>query len=51
VLRLLTRRCGVLSEGQQTQVRALSREQLEALGEALLDFGGMGDLERWLAGE
>ena len=48
VLRLLARRCGPLSEAQQAQVRAMPREQLEALGEALLDFTGMADLESWL---
>jgi predicted transposase/invertase (TIGR01784 family) len=48
VLRQLARRCGVLSEIQQARVRVLSRKQLELLGEALLDFGEMMDLERWL---
>jgi predicted transposase/invertase (TIGR01784 family) len=48
VLRLLARRCGTLSEAQQAQVKALPQEQLEALGEALLDFTGMADLEVWL---
>jgi hypothetical protein len=44
----LTRRCGSISEAQQAQIRALPRQQLEALGEALLDFTGMADLEGWL---
>jgi predicted transposase YdaD len=44
LVRLLTRRCGPLSEAQQAQVRALSRQQLEAL----LDFTGIADLEAWL---
>jgi predicted transposase YdaD len=49
-LRLLTRRCGEVSIEQQAIIRSLSIEQLENLGEALLDFGGMADLEGWLAG-
>jgi predicted transposase YdaD len=48
VLRQLARRCGVLSTVQGARVRALSRQQLEMLGEALLDFRGMADLESWL---
>jgi hypothetical protein len=49
VLRLLNRRVGTLPETIQTQVEALPLEQLEALGEALLDFTGLSDLENWLA--
>ncbi|WP_349306846.1 DUF4351 domain-containing protein [Lyngbya confervoides] len=48
VLRQLTRRCGVLSATQQAQIRAFPPAQLEALGEALLDFTGRLDLEVWL---
>jgi predicted transposase YdaD len=47
VLRLLQRRCGLLSFELQAQVRALPLAQLEALGESLLDFSGMADLENW----
>jgi predicted transposase YdaD len=47
VLRLLQRRCGLLSFDLQTQVRALPLDQLEALGESLLDFSEMADLENW----
>jgi predicted transposase YdaD len=47
-LRLLTRRCGELPIAQQTLIRSLSIAQLESLGDALLDFGGMADLEDWL---
>jgi predicted transposase YdaD len=50
VLRLLKRRLGHLSAEQKGRVRTLSVEQLEALGEALLDFTEMADLERHLAG-
>jgi predicted transposase YdaD len=48
VLRLLQRRCGELSVDQQDLVRSLPVAQLETLGEALLDFSGMPDLEVWL---
>jgi predicted transposase YdaD len=47
-LQLLARRCGAVSIEQQTQIRSLPIDQLEKLGEALLDFGGMADLENWL---
>jgi predicted transposase YdaD len=49
ILRQLTRRVGILSPMLQAQVEALPLAQLEALGEALLDFSGQADLERWLA--
>lgn len=48
VLKLLQRRVGELSEEVKKQVQALSLEDLEALGEALLDFTVMGDLVNWL---
>jgi heme oxygenase len=51
ILRLLVRRMGVLSNPIQAQVEALSLEQVEALGEALLDFTDLADLEAWLAGQ
>jgi Domain of unknown function (DUF4351) len=40
--------CGELSIEQTTQIRSLPIWQLENLGEALLDFTGMADLELWL---
>jgi Domain of unknown function (DUF4351) len=49
VLRQLNRRVGTLSEAVQTQVTALPLEQLEALGEDLLDFTSLTDLQNWLA--
>jgi predicted transposase YdaD len=49
VLRLLGRQCGELSQGWIDRVSALSLEQLEALGEALLDFESVADLESWLS--
>ncbi len=48
-LRLLQRRCGALSAQQEARIRELPLPQLEALGEALLDFQGPADLIIWLA--
>ncbi len=48
-LRLLSRRCGPLSAGQESLIRSLPLERLEALAEALLDFEGIADLNAWLA--
>ena len=50
VLRLLHRRLGTLTDQQQARVQALPVEQLEDLGEALLDFAGGADLDDWLNG-
>jgi predicted transposase YdaD len=47
-LRLLNRRCSPLSEATTARIQALPLEQLEALAEALLDFGGPADLAAWL---
>ena len=47
VLRQLTRRCGGLAPNQVKKVRSLSLTQLESLGEALLDFNNLSDLENW----
>lgn len=49
VLRLLTRKVGTLSESVKAQVNALAITQLEALGEALLNFSSPSDLDAWLA--
>jgi heme oxygenase len=51
ILRQLTRRVGQLPETILAQVNDLSVEQLEALGEALLDFVDLSDLQAWLASE
>jgi predicted transposase/invertase (TIGR01784 family) len=48
VLRLLTRRIGDVAPKMQIQIQALSLSQLEALGEALLDFTQPEDLVEWL---
>jgi hypothetical protein len=47
VLRQLQRRCGVLEIDDRDLVRSLTITQLESLGDALLDFNGMADLEVW----
>ena len=47
-IRLLKRRCGNLTAIQEQKVRSLSIYQLESLGEGLLDFQNMSDLENWL---
>ena len=51
ILRLLTRKFGTLPTSAEAQVQALALPELEALGEALLDFVIVGDLVRWLQGE
>jgi len=48
ILRLLERRCGPIAESVVAQVRSLPVDQLEALGEALLDFTAPSDLLTWL---
>jgi predicted transposase/invertase (TIGR01784 family) len=49
ILRQLQKRCGTLGSPATAQVTRLSLLQLEALGEALLEFRGLADLEQWLA--
>ncbi len=49
ILRLVQRRCGVLTPALRAHVERLSVPQLELLGEALLDFRSVTDLEQWLA--
>jgi predicted transposase YdaD len=48
ILRQLTRRIGEVDPEMRLQVQALSLTQIEALGEALLDFSQPADLEEWL---
>ena len=48
VLRLLGRNCGQLSIELVREVTALPLDQLEALGDALLKFKKIEDLEKWL---
>jgi flagellar biosynthesis/type III secretory pathway protein FliH len=48
VIRLLNRRLGQVSATIEEQVHQLPVEQLENLGEALLDFESEADLLNWL---
>ena len=48
VLRQLARQVGELPEGVRSQVGLFSLHQIETLGEALLDFTNLSDLEQWL---
>ena len=47
ILRQLTRRVGELPQNVLARIETLSLEQLENLGEALLDFQAIADLETW----
>jgi hypothetical protein len=48
VLRQLNRRIGDIDASLIERIQGLSIEQLENLGEALLDFSSVADLETWL---
>lgn len=48
VMRLLNRRLGEVSPQCVSQIEGLSLSQIEALGEDLLDFTTVGDLQIWL---
>lgn len=49
VTRQLRKRLGEVASSQEAMIRALPVDQLEALGDALLDFSGPDDFIRWLA--
>jgi predicted transposase YdaD len=49
VSRQLIRLCGKLTSSQIKKVRSLSLAQLDALGDALLDFKHLPDLENWFS--
>lgn len=49
ILRMLTRKVGTMPDSTRSRVDALPITQLESLGEALLDFSNLSDLEAWLA--
>ncbi|MEH2178753.1 DUF2887 domain-containing protein [Nostoc sp.] len=51
ILRQLNRRVGNIPDALLSQIQQLSVEQLEALGDALLDFSTLADLSGWLQGE
>ncbi|MBS9396140.1 MAG: DUF4351 domain-containing protein [Dolichospermum sp. OL03] len=48
ILRLLNRRFGEIESSFIDTIRTLTIDQLELLGEALLDFSTVTDLEQWL---
>ena len=48
ILRQLNRRIGDVSPESRSQIQSLSLDQLESLGEALLDFSEPADLVNWL---
>ena len=48
LIRLLTRKVGSMPFNTIDRINNLSIEQLEFLGEALLDFDAIDDLTRWL---
>lgn len=51
LFRLLNKKVGELPEAVQDRISTLSFDRLESLGEALLDFTSVSDLERWLAAQ
>jgi len=50
ILRQLRRRFGMLSPELEARINQLPIEKLEALGESLVDFASMIDMDAWLAG-
>jgi predicted transposase/invertase (TIGR01784 family) len=48
IIRQLTRRVGELSQDLRDRIDVLALEDLESLGEALLDFSNLIDLENWM---
>ncbi len=48
IIRQLTRRVGELSQDIRDRIDTLPLEDLESLGEALLDFSNLIDLENWM---
>ena len=49
ILRQLNHRLGLVPDRVLTQIQQLTVPQLEDLGEALLDFTSLVDLEGWLS--
>ncbi|RCJ24943.1 hypothetical protein A6S26_17205 [Nostoc sp. ATCC 43529] len=47
LMRLLNRRLGEISPQMKGRIENLSTPELENLGEALLDFSSVADLEAW----
>jgi hypothetical protein len=51
ILRQLQRRLGPVSGGDRERIATLAPDDLETLGEALLDFTSAADLAAWLAAQ
>ena len=51
LMRQLQRRLGGLPGSDRQRIEALAAEQLDSLGEALLDFNGRDDLAVWFEQE
>ena len=49
ILKQLTRKLGSISPEVRSRVNGLTIEQLESLGEDLLDFTSISDLEAWFS--
>jgi hypothetical protein len=49
IMRQLRHKIGTVPPALLVQIQSLPLIQLEDLGEALLDFNGLADLEAWLA--
>jgi predicted transposase YdaD len=49
VIRQLTRKLGNVSPNLLTKIEALPLNRVESLGEDLLDFNSIDDLETWLS--
>jgi Domain of unknown function (DUF4351) len=49
ILRLLKRRVRIIPVELETRIKTLPLDRLEELGEALLDFSSLSDLEFWLS--
>ena len=48
VLRLLSKRVGKIGDRSVEMINSLTLEQLDDLGDALLDFGNIAELDNWL---
>jgi hypothetical protein len=51
VLKQLNRKVGAVPDRALDRINNLPSEQLEFLGEALLDFASIDDLDNWLTGQ
>lgn len=50
ILLLLTKKFGLLSEDLATRIKGLDSKHLTALGEAILDFTSIEEVNGWLRG-